>query len=570
MAHNFDVDFSRNWLKCAIPHADKQKKCHNFSIKLEETSTPTSVHLVPGKVIKIPWLYGPAVRLDRKSVIYPCTRYRCSVPCPCLLCRGKYARCSVPNTQPCDCADCTGHFLTHQSFHGIFHFGCKSCSQLIDIFPCLNFNIFHNIEKIEWPGVKGCVVDEFPLHHTFQHVQDKQRNSDFLFNGGWKRALYNWKNDIDDGRFWCKYCNTLFWSFKELTDHIKLRHAASKLFRHYYQNSTGETPAGFKCDECSTSYSSSTYLRRHMETVHYQETYDCERCDVAFTRIDSLKRHQKFDANCAEEKDYFSCAICDYEYDYNGGDDDPLFGRKDSLLRHMRRAHKDSGDQVHFECEFCKQEFSTRYNLTRHKRNHIDPSKGEILACEFCDLEFLKKKDLAKHVRVHSDSKFTCKDCGKQFSRIDNLTKHKKAVHQSDSSKLVCKKCDSNFTAKTNLQRHEQGFYNSDGLARNKCNYCEEEFCTSKLLRNHINSNHQDFSCEQCGQKLTLNSSLDRHIESKRDVSCEECGKCLCNASSLKTHAKEVHYSECDQCGQRFRQKFLKMHKQSVHKHSNE
>ena len=101
-------------------------------------------------------------------------------------------------------------------------------------------------------------------------------------------------------------------------------------------------------------------------------------------------------------------------------------------------------------------------------------------------------------------------------------------------------------------------------------NYSEEEFCTSKLLRKHIDSNHhdhQDFSCEKCGQNFTLKSSLDRHAESKSDVSCEECGKSLCNANSLNSHMKEVHYSECDQCGQKCRQKYLKMHKQHVHKH---
>merc|ERR1712096_592625 len=106
---------------------------------------------------------------------------------------------------------------------------------------------------------------------------------------------------------------------------------------------------------------------------------------------------------------------------------------------------------------------------------------------------------------------------------------------------------------------------NSDGFAKNKCNYCEEEFCTSKLLRKHIDSNHQDFSCERCGQNFILKSSLDRHAESKSDVSCEECGKSLCYANSLNSHMKEVHYSECDQCGQKFRQKYLQMHKQHVH-----
>ena len=506
MANKFEVDFRGNWLKCqgvgieastgrVIPRADKVKKCHKFSIKLEGTSTftPTSVQLVAGKVMKIPWLYGPATRLDSKTIIYPCTRYRCSVPCPCLLCRGKYVSCSVPYTQPCSCADCTSHFQDHAYFHAVYHFGCKSCFQLIQKFPCLSFNVFHNIEELKWPEENGSVVDKFPLNPTY-HMSDKKKNSDFLFSGGWKRATDNWKNGVDDGGFWCKYCNTLLWSYEELKCHIKIRHinAASKIFRHHYQNITRETPGEFKCDQCSASFLSSTSLRRHIGTVHYEEAYDCVKCDMVFTRLDNLTRHQKFDVGCLEDKDnYFSCDICDYEYHYNDGGNDPLFGRKDSLLRHIRRVHNVSGDlvgagdQEPFMCEFCNQEFSTRYNLTRHKKkSHVVSSKDEIVGCELCDSKFLRKEDLAQHVSIHSDCKFTCKDCGKQFSRIDNLTRHK-AAHQSDS-KFECKRCNSNFTAMTNLQRHQQGFYNSDGFAKNKCSYCEKEVCTSKLLRKHM------------------------------------------------------------------------------------
>ena len=164
MTHMFEVDFGGNWLKGrgvfieastghAIPRADRQKKCHEFSIKLEgSTPKPTSVQLVAGKSIRIQWLYGPATRLDSKTVIYPCTRYRCSVPCPCLLCSGKYAMCSVSYTLPCNCADCTGHFRDHKTFHGSYHFGCKSCVQLIQKFPCLNFYIYHNTEQLNWPA----------------------------------------------------------------------------------------------------------------------------------------------------------------------------------------------------------------------------------------------------------------------------------------------------------------------------------------------------------------------------------------------------------------------------------
>ena len=380
------------------------------------------------------------------------------------------------STQPCNCSDCSAQFIDHNNFHGIYHIGCKYCCQLIQKFPNLNFNLFRNIEKLKHPG--GFVLDEIPLQPTYEpKTEGKKWNSEFIFSGSWKRAIDKWENG-DDDNIWCLHCNKLFWSFEKLRDHAKLRHIgkADKVFGHYYKvvnrrNATRDAPKEFKCDQCSASYPSNKYLKRHEETVHYQESYECSICGKVFTRLDNLTRHQKFD--CIEDKD---------------------------------------------------------------------------------------------NLGVHRESKFKCEQCGKQFSRLDNLRRHN-LVHQDESSKFECKLCRTSFTAKTNLQHHERGIFSSEGLAKNKCDVCDEEFCTSKILRKHVNARHRH-SCEQCGQNFTLKSSLDRHIASRHDVSCEECGKGCCNTNALKRHMKEVHYIECDQCGQHVREKYLKIHNQNVHKGS--
>ncbi len=50
---------------------------------------------------------------------------------------------------------------------------------------------------------------------------------------------------------------------------------------------------------------------------------------------------------------------------------------------------------------------------------------------------------------------FTCETCTKGFSRIDNLTKHKKKFHNSDTScyKEKCPHCELDFT-KYYLKNH--------------------------------------------------------------------------------------------------------------------
>ena len=104
-----------------------------------------------------------------------------------------------------------------------------------------------------------------------------------------------------------------------LRNHVKLCHMgkAAKIFRHHYivvhrRNNTRETPQEFNCDQCSASYSSRKDLKRHEEKDHCLERYECSLCGKVLTRKDNLLRHQKFDANCLEDKDnYYDCEICD-------------------------------------------------------------------------------------------------------------------------------------------------------------------------------------------------------------------------------------------------------------------
>ena len=140
----FEADFEQNVLKvCVNQHHEgiiKKVRCHQFSF---EENPPhkdaTSLKIVPGRVITSEWLYGAATMLETRTVVYPCVRFKCIVPCPCLLCRKVHPKCRVPASQGCSCEDCLKHFQDHTRFHRTFKFGCKSCYQLMKVFPFFNF-----------------------------------------------------------------------------------------------------------------------------------------------------------------------------------------------------------------------------------------------------------------------------------------------------------------------------------------------------------------------------------------------------------------------------------------------
>ena len=137
MSFTFEADFGVRKLTAYGMNIGKKESerrmCHEFSVQNENQDGSRSIMVVPGKNITKEWLFGPASNMDR-SIIYPCYRYRCRLPCPCITCQ----HLSFLNVEV--------QFQDHQKYHIAFHISCKFCQQLIEIFPKFNF-FFMNREK---------------------------------------------------------------------------------------------------------------------------------------------------------------------------------------------------------------------------------------------------------------------------------------------------------------------------------------------------------------------------------------------------------------------------------------
>ena len=234
MPIHYQADFRLSLIKGQAyridPHESKLK-CHQFSLEDPTNLFPTSVKLLPGKSIAEPWLYGPAMNLLTRSIIYPCTDFRCSLPCPCLLCAKIHSKCRVPSSKPCSCPDCAQHFENHREFHGTFHFGCKFCFQLVQKFPHFNFFFLDTEDKGMPP--------------RFVHP-DYKIGIEFLRN--WKMAQKGIALGL--GECWCRVCNLLCWSISSLRSHIESCHSSSKIFRHSNKSTGIATPTGeYNCHQ---------------------------------------------------------------------------------------------------------------------------------------------------------------------------------------------------------------------------------------------------------------------------------------------------------------------------------
>ena len=142
MSIKFVADFAEDTLagKCTKRTRRSTEKvlCHEFSLHSKEVAQSSTIEVLPGKVFSEDWLFGPASLLASRSVIYPCSRFRCSIPCPCQDCQkppSSSSPCQAPDASCCSCSDCAGRFKDHSNFHRTFHKGCKFCIQLLELFP---------------------------------------------------------------------------------------------------------------------------------------------------------------------------------------------------------------------------------------------------------------------------------------------------------------------------------------------------------------------------------------------------------------------------------------------------
>jgi hypothetical protein len=88
------------------------------------------------------------------------------------------------------------------------------------------------------------------------------------------------------------------------------------------------------------------------------------------------------------------------------------------------------GNNELFKCDKCSGRFSSKDELSRHKRTHqsrvlFEDAESRPFKCDQCPQSFNRNHDLKRHKRIHLAIKpFPCEHCEKSFSRKDALKRH--------------------------------------------------------------------------------------------------------------------------------------------------
>ncbi|XP_023335502.1 gastrula zinc finger protein XlCGF26.1 [Eurytemora carolleeae] len=214
-------------------------------------------------------------------------------------------------------------------------------------------------------------------------------------------------------------------------------------------------------------------------------------------------------------------------------------------------------------------------------------STGEF-SCKICNKVLSSNSNALKHIKIHGlfiepVSARTCSNCDKVFKYATLCKLHMKRTCNYKNHK--CDICELDFTTLKLLKEHTVRSHNlvcsSEEIPSLKCNECETDFISKKDLVQHVESVHSGtkYSCDICNASLSNERNLKRHIKYVHEVlvrnyACDICGKAFKDNRALRNHFK-IHNTEnillpCIDCGKMFSNKNgLKAHIRSLHERDN-
>ena len=271
----------------------------------------------------------------------------------------------------------------------------------------------------------------------------------------------------------CRLCR------KNIHDHFKhhkVPHLNCKLCVYQLKTMTDKTFWDKVCNLCGKICTSEKSLKYWHKRIHSAD-WKCQDCDIDFNRRWNLKRHL-IEMHGMELKDF------DYQpQDENDASDLDSEDTNDDFDSSCMDSESESDENAStsdakLKCNYCERLFSVQRYLDDHIKNKHSARKA--FSCDECNATFTLKNNLKRHEeQTHGKKRSdflepkvvsisnTCRFCGMNFSRMDNLNEHIRRAHLNENRKFSCKNCGRNFDRKFSLNRHEKTCnFNNDLLKK--------------------------------------------------------------------------------------------------------
>jgi hypothetical protein len=354
---------------------------------------------------------------------------------------------------------------SEETFDPLRHIDLSRCTITLDTW-FTNIGMFDYHPEL-WDECRT-LISHVPLHHALFRVDSTMGDEPWI--GQWDQSIMLQRPQAQfriqllpvdpwvSGRadhltpVACQECTESFQSIGALVQHCREYHplfpvqSKNPLNESNEQDDTEYWRNLNRCTICGEQFYDHTRLERHMR-VHSKLRFDCEICQLSFTREAQLEDHMR------EAHGSFTCEICNMS-----------FARRLDLAEHVREIHTEKRNI--FRCDTCGKEFARKNALDRHVR----AKHGDGWHCEICGEHFSIRNALDKHRKeAHPEAypqkdkePIVCEICGKHFNRKHSLTEHMKGVHLNIKAH-VCDTCGLAFAKKSVLNRHLKRFSGTDG-----------------------------------------------------------------------------------------------------------
>lgn len=382
---------------------------------------------------------------------------------------------------------------------------------------------------------------------------------------GWKRNKSNEpeKDLIDpedpDLPSKCPFCEERFATAYLRGPHIRAMHPGQvkpkagrkrrKIEAMTCSNSSASTPAEFP-------KSNSSQDLKHVQSFNVTDN-DTER---KIDNLDFKQEEGEIDEDEDDQKESLENDMCDNWFNDSSGDDDDKeeevgevkfeaenevdteikeeeeavfectscetsYLDYQQLVRHMRKKHKRG--MVELPCEQCDYKTFRRDDLTKHKRRmHEPPDPSDLtknIICEECGFSTKRPSSMRDHMLMHSGMKHTCEHCGTTFTRERNLRSH--IIQYHSGVELTCNHCDFTTNRKDSLESHVS--FKHMGV-KFSCNLCTSSYVRERDLKRHVDNVHNN-----------PKPVVPKHL--KVNFPCSLCSKSFGRERDMRRHIRDIH-----------------------------